>query len=44
MNEYNIDADMRIALGIARFIAPIDTGNLRFNAISANRVERRLPN
>lgn len=39
MNEYNIDADMRIALGIARFIAPIDTGNLRFNAISANRVE-----
>lgn len=35
MNRLNIQNDMKVALGIAQYVAPIKTGNLRYNAINA---------
>lgn len=35
MKLESIQEDMRVAEGIAMFIAPYDTGNLRFNAIKS---------
>lgn len=37
MQASMIQADMKVALGLAQYIAPIDTGNLRYNAIIAER-------
>lgn len=37
MNEKRIQSDMQVALGIAQYVAPIKSGNLRFNAIMAER-------
>ena len=37
MLERSILGDMKVALGIAQYIAPMDSGNMRYNAISSER-------